>query len=149
MATSDLSQTEADALLAMEKVAGDGKSYNFPLPGDKFEAPLTSRDGREAFVLTLDRGRIKTAKVKYQTRARSVVVLARLELEGAPHRNPDGQRVDCPHLHVYREGYDDKWAYPLPSEHFTNPADAWTTLQEFLRYCRIVEPPPIERGLSI
>ncbi len=149
MSSSDLTQYDADRLLAMEKVSATTDSHDFPLPGGKVEATLQSRDGREQFVLTLDRGRIKTAKVKYQTRARTVVILARLELKGAPHRNPDGARIEGPHIHLYREGYGDKWAYPLPPEHFTDPDDAWQTLREFFAFCAIVEPPTIERGVLI
>jgi len=149
MANTDLSQFEADRLLEMEKVATSNAPHDFPTPGMKVETVLESRDGREQFLFTMDRGRIKTAKVKYQTRARTVVVLARLELEGAPHRNPDGAKIEGPHIHLYREGYGDKWAYPLPPEHFTDPSDAWQTLLEFFAYCRIVEPPTIERGVLI
>ena len=149
MASIDLSQSEANRLLEMEKVAASDDTHDFPTPGVKVETVLESRDGREQFLFTMDRGRIKTAKVKYQTRARTVVVLARLELNGAPHRNPDGAKIEGPHIHLYQEGYGAKWAYPLPPEHFTDPRDAWQTLQEFFTYCRIVEPPTVERGVLI
>lgn len=149
MASTDLSQFEADRLFEMEKVAASDATHDFPTPGVKVETALQSRDGREQFLFTMDRGRIKTVKIKYQTRARTVVILARLELEGAPHRNPDGAKIMGPHIHLYRAGYGDRWAYPLPPEHFTDPSDAWQTLREFFAYCRIVEPPTIERGVLI
>jgi len=147
MSNDDLKQTEADALLAMEKIAATTDAYDFPRPGDKASVPLESRDGREAFLLDWHRGRIAMSKIKYQHRARQTVVLARLELNGAPHRNPDGQEVPCPHLHLYREGYGTKWAFPLPFDRFQNPRDQWRTLHDFMGYCRIVEPPSIERNL--
>lgn len=75
-----------------------------------------------------------------------MVTLVRLDFGGAPHRNPDDVEVSSPHLHVYREGFGDKWAIPLPPI-FTNPMDAWLTLTEFMRYCNIAEPPNIQRGL--
>ena len=51
-----------------------------------------------------------------------------------------------PHLHIYREGYGDKWAAPLPSRDFLRPDDSWQMLTEFMRYCNIVETPYYTRG---
>jgi hypothetical protein len=82
-----------------------------------------------------------------QNRARQVVVLVRLDLAGPTHRNPDGEEVPCPHLHLYREGYGDKWAKPLPADIFSAPTDLWATLQAFQVFCNITQPPHIERGL--
>lgn len=104
-------------------------------------------DRREQFLLDLSRGRIDLRKVKTQTRARQIVVLVRLDLGGAPHRNPDGEEIPVPHLHVYREGYGDKWAVPVPAYRFGNLADVWQTLSDFMGYCNITQPPRIQRGL--
>ena len=118
-----------------------------PQLGGKITIPLVSVDRRERFFLDLHRGRIGLAKGTYQNRARQVVILARLDFGGAPHRNPDGSRVASPHLHLYREGYDDKWAFPVPSDRFSNLTDAWQTLEDFMQYCNIVQPSFIRRGL--
>ncbi|KJU85379.1 prophage protein [Candidatus Magnetobacterium bavaricum] len=40
------------------------------------------------------------------------IILLRLCFGGHPHRNPDDTEISSPHLHRYREGYADKWAYP-------------------------------------
>lgn len=106
-----------------------------------------SPDKREQFILDVARGRIDLAKVKMQNRARQVVILVRIDLAGAPHRNPDGEEVPCPHLHRYREGFGDKWAEPLPVEVFSSPTDLWATLGHFFSFCSITKPPHIERGL--
>ena len=55
--------------------------------------------------------------------------------------------VPCPHLHIYREGYGVKWAYPVPSD-FTNTTDLVRTLQDFLRYCKVEDIPPIQRSVN-
>ena len=83
-------------------------------------------------------------KVTYQTRARQIIVLARLDF-GPDHRNPDGNIVGSPHLHVYREGYGDKWAYKLDDKlkdkiGFDIPvdsADAKNWFDSFLDFCKI------------
>ena len=64
-----------------------------------------------------------------------------------PHRSPDDVEVASPHLHIYREGYGDKWAFPLPADSFPNMNDLWLTLEDFMRYCNVTEPPFIRRGL--
>ena len=74
---------------------------------------------------------------------RQVVILARLDFGGAMHTNPDGQDVQVPHLHLYQEGFGDKWAYPLPADAFSDPADRWKLFEEFMTYCNITEPPNI------
>lgn len=147
MTEPHLTQAEANALIAMEKRRVEDNRYDFPMGGQNVCVPLQSPDRREHFLLDLHRARINLAKVKMQNRARQVVVLVRLDLAGAPHRNPDDTDVPAPHLHLYREGYGDKWAYPVPTEHFSNLDDVWRTLEDFMRYCNIVEPPLIERGL--
>lgn len=52
-------------------------------------------------------------------------------------------------LHIYREGYADRWAIVVPGDRFTDLADQWQTYQGFLEYCNIVKPPNIERGLAL
>jgi hypothetical protein len=77
------------------------------------------------------------------------VILARLDFGGAPHRNPDGEEIPSPHLHIFREGFADKWAQPLPSELFTNPDDSWALFGDFLRFCNVTKPPIFERELFV
>ena len=147
MVAGDLPQADADALLAMEKRRVDDRVRKFPDRGGVLAIPLTSVDLRENFLLDVRRGRVDISKVTYQNRARSVVVLARLDLAGAPHRNPDFTEIDTPHLHLYREGFGDKWAFPLDTADFPRPSDPWATLQDFMRYCKIVAPPKIQPGI--
>ena len=147
MADMNLTQAEADALIAMEKHRVNEERSDFPVGGQSLVLPLQSADKREQFLLDLGRGRIDLLKVKMQNRGRQVVVLVRLDLGGAPHRNPDGEEISVPHLHVYREGFGDKWAVPVPVARFTATHDIWRTLEEFTRFCNITQPPHIDRGL--
>ena len=149
MTETNLTQQEADALIAMEKHRADDDQVDFPSEGESIVLPLESTDKREQFLLDLSRARIDLRKVKMQSRGRQVVVLVRLDLGGAPHRNPDGQEIAIPHLHLYREGYGDKWAVPVPAEHFQNLSDVWKTLNDFMGYCNITQPPRIQPGLFI
>ena len=147
MASVGLNQMEADALLALAKYRTDATERKYPDFGGRTTIPLASQDQRERFLLDLRRARIDLAKGTYQNRARQVVILARLDFASAPHRNPDGQDIGSPHLHLYREGFDDKWAFPIPTNHFSHLTDPWETLQDFMRFCNVIEPPFIRRGL--
>ena len=147
MANINLTQAEADALIAMEKHRVTDERTDFPMGGDSVVLPLQSADRREQFLLDLSRGRINLQKVKMQTRGRQVIVLVRLDLGGAPHRNPDGEEIPVPHLHVYREGYGDKWTMPVPTDQFRAGTDVWMILEDFMRFCNITQPPYIDRGL--
>lgn len=145
----NLTQSEADALMAMEKHRTDETRYSYPNLGGLMTVPLRSPDRREQFILDVQRSRIDLLKVTHQNRARAVVVLVRLDLGGAPHRNPDGQEIPCPHLHVYREGFGDKWATPVPLDIFLHPSDLWRTLQDFMSYCSITKLPHIDKVLFV
>ena len=109
--------------------------------------PLMSANKRENFILDVSRGKIDLVKGTYQNRSRQVIVLIRLDFGGRPHRNPDGQEIASPHLHLYREGYGDKWAASVPVESFPDTSDLWRLLDDFMRFCNITEPPSIQRGL--
>jgi hypothetical protein len=70
--------------------------------GQSLTVPLQSPHKREQFLLDLSRGRIDLLKVKMQSRARQVMVLAPIDLSGAPHRNPDDQEIPGPPARVPR-----------------------------------------------
>lgn len=150
MFTSDLPQDEADNLLKMEKhVVGDA-THNFPEHnGGRMEVKLENKEHKEDFILDVSRGRIDLRKITYQNRARKVVILARLDLVGPPHQNPDGQVIGCPHIHYYREGYGDKWAADLPTDIFTNIDDIHMTLEQFMQHCSIITKPFIPQSLFV
>ena len=141
MAEIDLTQAEADGLIAMPKVKTNEDQHTFPPLSQSLVIPLASQDRRELFVLDIYVGRINLSKITYQNRGRQVVVLVRLDLDGPTHRNPDGEEVPCPHLHVYREGYGDKWAVPAPTGRFRQLPDHWRTLHDFLTFCNVVDLP--------
>lgn len=142
-----LLQAEADRLIALPKVVASGSTIDFPAAGERLAIELLSQDGREKFTADVGRGRIRLTKCSYQERDKAVTILVRLDVDGAPHTNPDGVEIGCPHLHVYREGYMDKWAIAAPAD-FTNTLDLALTLRQFLAYCRVDPVPQIQPSLT-
>ena len=141
-----LTQSAADALMSMPKHLVDSGDIKFPFAGDYLQLELRSDDERESFLIDINRrGKIKLTKCTYQERYEVIEILVRVDLDGPPHENPDGLVVPCPHIHVYREGFGDKWAKPLPKE-FADPADLAVTLRHFLKFCKVAKVPAIQKA---
>lgn len=139
-----LTQAEADHLIQMSKhFVRPPASITIP-PGGDDTYELASIDDRETFLLDVWRGALRLTKLKFQNRVRTAVVLVRLDIDGAPHTNPDGQRLSGTHLHMFKEGYDDRWAYPVDPNSFTLLSDPGATFQDFCAYCNIESPPPVQ-----
>lgn len=142
-----LTQIEADAMIAMRKRFLNSRPIAMS-PGTDDTYELIGDDPRERFLLDVWRGMLRLSKYRLQTRARKVIVLVRLDVDGAPHTNPDGHKIGGTHLHLYREGFEDKWAYQVDPREFRNPSDAWTAFKDFCRFCRIEGLPPFQEVLT-
>ncbi len=149
-----LTQTEADALLQMPKEFMESNPMEIPRTQPaNFVRSLVSTDRREEFLFDFERGNRNRARLKYQTRGRKVVVLARLELDGPAHRNPPnspykpGQRFTGPHFHRYTEGFETRIAYEsadVPELVLRDPTHAVFCLEDFLKYCAVQAIPNIQ-----
>ena len=139
-----LTQAEADQLMAMAKhFVQPPAAISIP-PGIDETYELAGSSSREKFLLDIWRGTIRLSKLKLQNRVRVAIVLVRLDVDGAPHTNPDGQQLSGTHVHLFREGYEDKWAIPVDLGQFTLLTDPGTTFQEFCAFCKIESPPPVQ-----
>lgn len=145
---TELTQSEINYLLNLEKNYVGTQKYKYPTLGGKLNIQLSSPDRNEEFILDITRSNISLTKNTFQNRARGSIILLRLDLDPAPHRNPDGEIITGTHLHIYREGYGDKIAYPLP-ECFDKCTNARDFLEKFMDYCHIMNKPVIEEDLFI
>ena len=143
-----LTQREADNLIEMEKFYNGDIRYEYPVLGGRLNIPLESFDKKENFSVDITRGYISLSKNTFQTRTRKTIILLRVDIGGPIHRNPDGTEIQCPHIHIYREGWLDKWAEPLP-DFFKDANDSFRVLDNFMDYCKVMVKPKIERGLFI
>jgi len=139
-----LTQAEADQLIQMAKHFVRAPASIAIPPGVDDTYELAGPSDRERFLLDVWRGTLRLTKLRFQNRVRTVVVLVRLDIDGAPHTNPDGQQLSGTHLHLFREGYDDRWAYPVDPNAFTLLSDPGTIFQEFCAFCKIESPPPVQ-----
>jgi hypothetical protein len=152
-----LTQAEADSLLQMPKEFVDADPLEFtrtePMNYDRL---LQSADRREQFLLTIERGQRNRIRLKYQTRARKIIVLARLDLNGSAHHNPPespyrpGERLVGPHMHLYRENFDDRIAYELPDVPglvIRDRESGVSCLEDFLRFVGLKTWPAIQLSI--
>jgi hypothetical protein len=103
-----MTQAEADLFMQMVKhFVRPPATITIP-PGADDTYELAGPNNRETYLLDVWRGTLRLSKLKYQNRVQTAVILVRLDVEGAPHTNPDGQRLAGTHLHLLKEGYDDK-----------------------------------------
>jgi hypothetical protein len=139
-----LTQAEADVYVQMLKhfVHPPAKITIPPGADDTYE--LAGANDREKFLLDVWRGTLRLSKLKFQNRVRPAVVLVRLDVDGAPHTNPDGVGLSGTHVHLFKEGFDDKWAYPADHKTFTLLSDPGKTFHDFCAYCKIESPPPVQ-----
>lgn len=149
-----ITQSEADHLLSLEKAFVSRGTIEFSM-SESFDQThdLLSRDRREAFLLDVERGGRTRARLKYQTRARRTIVLARIDIAGKAHRNlgnyphRPGERFTGVHIHRYHEGFGDRVAY-LPEDlpDFVVPATshALDWFAAFLAFCNIIDCPDIQ-----
>ena len=147
MSETALTQYEADALIKMSKIPVNDELIELPDFGGGIEIFLQSQDKQEKFILNYRKGRIDISKRNHHFRGRTVIGLARLDLDGKPHRNPDKTEIGPRHLHLYQEGYDLKWAFEIPKENFPNLSNSYDTLLDFFKYLHVIEIPNIKRGL--
>jgi len=96
-----LTQQEADYLMELEKTFDDKSTLELGVTPMKFSRQLTSIDKRERFIFDVWRGSLNLQKYRLQERGRSIIVLVRVDVAGAPHRNPDEKLVACPHIHSH------------------------------------------------
>lgn len=133
-------QKKADELIkVLKELKTTNKLIQFPEVNEQMKLKAESVvDKKERFIFYTNRkGQYNLAKCTYLMRYDNIQNLLRIDLEGPPHDNPDGRVVECPHIHIYREGYGLSWAYPLETVIKTDPSDLISVLIEFLKYTNI------------
>ena len=135
-----LTQEEADRLLQAPKRFKHPEQLPLPSPGIRRTFVLDleeSESGDGELLLDVNYTALRFSKWTHQLRVQRKIILARLDVGGAPHTNPDGQKLSGTHLHLYREGANDAWARPVRPDEFPHLADPRQTLLDFLVFCGI------------
>ena len=157
-----ITQQDADFFFEMKKFPEEDKKYQFPNSGGKLILSFTSSDKREKFVFDIYRGSIKITKTTYQNRVRKAFILRRLDYDCAPHLNPEvetvplpilepynGKEIQSPHMHLYVEGFGERWSVPADLFFNFNGKDIYEIMIDFFKYCNVKKLPDITKTLLI
>ncbi len=159
-------QSDAENLFNMEKRFRTREIINLPVIGKKSNLAVDSIDGKYEFIVDVNRASFRIlGKYTLQKRTRNTIILRRLDIEGSTHQNPiiqdiekipdkkllpyNGKKIKCPHMHIYYEGFDAKWAVPLEVEIENNSDSIVECFRNFSVYCNIVEIPKLQDGLEL
>lgn len=139
-----ITQTEFDFLIKQDKVFDD-----LTLPIQLGPAPiqwtrkLNAIATKESFLFDFYRGSFELSKYTINKRYKQTVILLRYD-NGGRHTNPDGSTFEAAHVHLYREGYNDKFAFEV-SEIGVNILDSMNIVfTKILHFCNVKKSPVIE-----
>jgi hypothetical protein len=156
-----LAQDDANRLMDLGKIRQDDNYYAFPGRGQQLRIPIVSIDYQEHFELDMYRGRIVALKCSYHEQYQGTP-LVRLDMNPSRHTNPfhlfppagfedyNGVTLTNSHVHLYREGFGDRYAIPAERLGFKpvlTKDDLIENLSIFFDYCNIVDPPFIQEVL--
>lgn len=142
---ADLTDAEARILIELEKVATD-KRIDIPVGAKKEHLNLarTEEPNDNIMRIYIKRGKRNINKCSFNVVYNKSITLLRLDIEpGRLHQNPDGRDVPNPHLHIYRDGYDDRYAIPAP-ECFTDTSNLAQSLYDLLGYSKVINRDEVE-----
>lgn len=143
-----MTQAEADFLIKVDKRFDDTSPLD--LAAIKWTRELSAVGASERFLLDYNQGWIALTRYSHQMRHGATEILLRY-CSGVRHTNPQNPfyvgTFDGPHVHLYKEGYDDKIAFPSSQIGISNPSDHVSVLAAIMKFCHVVEVPPIQRRL--
>ncbi|MBS3087271.1 hypothetical protein J4226_01640 [Candidatus Pacearchaeota archaeon] len=132
-----LTASEVEEYMSIEKKFLKGNSLELKSHFRLSEKLVCDKYG-DIFIIDFRQGTIEISLVTSNLRTTDCTILSRLDLGDKEHKNPDGVKVRGPHVHVYREGYGDKFAYPVSD--FFEVEDSMnfpSIIDKYLEYCNI------------
>lgn len=139
-----ISQADFDSLIQEEKMFVD-----LVTPIKLSPAPMSwtreikAINSKNLFLFDFYRGSFELSRYTFNKRYRQSIVLMRYD-SGGRHTNPDGESFDGPHIHFYREGYNDKFAFPSSDLKIEESDSMEEVLEKLLQFCNVKKRPSIE-----
>jgi hypothetical protein len=140
-----MQEIEAINLIRVEKKIIEDR-MNFPKQNEAVIVnAISTFNPNHKFIIDINRKRAIMSRCTYQKRIYTSVRLLRLDVDTKPHRNPDDEKVEGTHIHIFKEGYDLAWAYPLdhpylseinPSFDLTCFEDTTSLIENFINFCK-------------
>lgn len=139
-----ITQSEYDFLMAQEKTFDDLVSPIRLGPAPiQWTRQVSSIINQDIFLLDFYRGSLELSKYTINNRYRQTIILMRYD-NGGRHTNPDGISFEGPHVHLYREGFNDKFAFPVSEVGIITTDTIETVFNKIMHFCNIKRLPGIE-----
>jgi hypothetical protein len=138
-----ITQTEFDYLIKLGKRFEEANELVLGPAPLSWERNIIAIKTKDTFILDFYRGSFELSKYIYNKRYRQTIILLRYDAKGR-HTNPDGATFDGPHVHIYKEGFDDKFAYPVTDIGIDETDGMEAVLGKFLTYCNVKSIPSIQ-----
>jgi len=133
---ADLTQSEADALIRVRKLFLD--KTPLIIGGGNIQRELQSQiRAEERFYLNIRQTAIEFGIFSSVTRFFSQPLVRICIDKDMKHENPNGEIIEGSHIHLYREGFRDRFATPLLKYGFDDSAGIIYCLGKFLEICNI------------
>jgi len=144
-----ITDNELNQLLQVEKFLP--QKFHLPTENETLSCILDTST-KEIFQLNISRKNtlelVRKSKVQGSYYKEPLV---RVEVDAPPHTNPDLEIVGRNHIHIYREGYGMRWAYPLESFHhvyFKQPFEFVVLFDDFCQYFHITSDSHLQGVIS-
>lgn len=139
-----ITQAEFDFLMSQDKAFEDAISPIQLGPAPlQWTRQLNSIVNKETFLLDFYRGSFELSKYTINNRYHHTIILLRYD-NGGRHTNPDGELFEGAHVHLYKEGYNDKFAFPVSQVGVTDTNTMETVFNKIMKYCNVKTVPTIE-----
>lgn len=139
-----ITQLEFDILIKEEKIFEDIiKPLELGPAPIRWSRQINAVDSNNLFLLDFYRGSFELSRYTYNKRYRQTIILLRYD-NGGRHTNPDGASFEGPHIHLYKEGYNDKFAYPISDIEIEESDTIEVVLNKILHFCNVTKLPSIE-----
>lgn len=126
---------EAYELIDMLKEKVSQANIDFPTLGKKIEFDVFAKEDGTKFIVNINRSSIDKRKCTYQGRTYiNSIPLLRLDVTNSFHRNPDGNKIQGTHLHIYNEKNELSEAIPFN----INSDDLYEYCIEFFKKFNII-----------
>ena len=142
-----LLQEEYEELLKYKKKFEEDDYLHLGPHPIKWSRNIISLESHDIFIMDYTRGSIEVKKYSVNKRIKTSIIMIRYCSQGN-HTNPDGiTKFSGPHLHLYKEGFDDKIAVD-PSDIGISTTDTIEeTIRKILKYANVQDIPVIQSDL--
>jgi hypothetical protein len=139
-----ITQTEYDFLIQQDKIFDDLTMSIILGPAPiQWCRQINATISKEIFLLDFYRGSFELSKYTVNKRYKQTVILLRYD-NGGRHTNPDGEEFDGPHIHLFKEGFNDKFAYPISKIGITSTDTMEMVCEKIMHFCNVKKFPAIE-----